>query len=144
MAERPALHLPCSSCEQDEFYDPSSNRWRYTFSTAAYDSWILWKDALPANHLLWPMLERADFLRIKRLAERLHQIHQVIGGESRLGDSPWVFRSWWQPGGDGGSCVFYMREVATDSFLAAARRISHKTKLVVEPLDDPWIRATLG
>lgn len=150
MAEgRQHLHrfnLPYSGCHEDELFDPSTGRWRYAFSTIAYDSWLTWRHALPKDCATWSALTKDAALRIKALAERLHMIHIELDDRRSLGESPWRISAWWQPGSPGDSCTFVLDGFPASAVVGAERRIHGRARLDLEPLgpgENPWICARL-
>lgn len=103
-------HLPYASDDDDEFLHPEEG-WLLIDRTIVFDSWILWRHALPRGRSQRARLDGRVAALITALAERIHALHQQLPGYCDLGDSPFLFSRWWEPGGDdewgsGGSCIF--------------------------------------
>lgn len=117
-------HLPYAFNDDDEFQHPSEG-WLLIDRTIVFDSWILWRHALPIDRPGRMMLHARAATLITALAERLHTIHLRMPGYGDLGDTPFVFNRWWNPhsddeSSDGSCCVFRIKgqtsEAITNAF----------------------------
>lgn len=117
-------HLPYAFDDDDEFEHPTEG-WLLLDRTIAFDSWILWRHALPPDRGGRSRLREPAAALITALAERLHAIHQRLPGYASLDDSPFVFPRWWDPDpgsewSSGGHCLFRIEGHSGDVVLAAA------------------------
>ena len=67
------------------------------YRTIIFDSWLLWKHALPPSPAAHAELNELRTQGIGCLAEQLHQVHQTMPGYRMLNDTPFRFRRWWDP-----------------------------------------------
>jgi len=117
-------HLPYAQDDDDEFRHPTEG-WLLLDRTIAFDSWISWRHALPADRNGRTLLHESAAALIRALAERLHAIHQRLPGYADLDDSPFVFPRWWDPDPEsewhsGGRCLFRVEGHSADAILTAA------------------------
>lgn len=140
-------HLPYAFHDDDEFCHPTDG-WLLLDRTIVFDSWILWRHALPLDRRGRSLLHAEAAALITALAERLHAIHLRMPGYNSLDDTPFVFTRWWNPHSEdeasnsGSSCVFRIKDqpcgAITEAFLVA--RPDH---LTLTPLPGNAMKAEL-
>lgn len=107
------LHLPWSESPDDEFLAPDG-QWYSVFRAVVFDSWLLWRDALPPGQELRSQLGWDAYREITQLARHLHLFHQSMPDYRGLTVPPFHVTRWWDPSdGDeewnsGRSCLFRM------------------------------------
>lgn len=72
-------HLPYASSDDDEFFHPTEG-WLLVDRTIAFDSWIVWRHALPRDRQGRAMLHEEPARLIQALAEGLDAVHQKVPG----------------------------------------------------------------
>lgn len=117
-------HLSYASSDDDEFLHPTEG-WLLVDRTIAFDSWIVWRHALPRDRQGRAMLHKEPARLIQALAEGLDAVHQKVPGYSSLGESPFVFLRWWEPRdnddwAEGARCCFYLQGTSNQAMLDAA------------------------
>lgn len=90
------FNVPYSESPSDEFQAPNGV-WYSTLRAITFDSWLLWRHALPDDISLWPQLTQPVFESIEALGLRIHQLHQLLPNYRRLSDSPFCVSIWWDP-----------------------------------------------
>lgn len=94
-------NCPASFGPNEEFLTPDG-QWFSVFRAVAYDSWLLWRHALPDNPNHWPLLNQEAFETIGVLGQRIHDLHQTCPDYRRLSDTPFTVSRWWDPLDDDG------------------------------------------
>lgn len=131
-------HLPYAYDDDDEFQHPVEG-WLLIDRTIVFDSWILWRHALPPDRLGRSALDAETAALITALAEQLHAVHLRMPGYSALADTPFVFTRWWDPdSGDegfrnGSSCVFRIKEQSIQTLVEAVN-VAAPGNLTLTPL----------
>ncbi len=74
-----------------------SGRPLLTLRAIVFDGWLLWKDALPMDVELWPLLDQPVVDRITALAKALHAVFDDTPASRLLDDSPYNVARWWDP-----------------------------------------------
>ena len=86
--------------------DPASHfqapdgRWYLLWRAVSYDSWLVWRDALPDSHQQRQRLDQRCYDTIVQLGRAIHEIHLRLPEYRRLGDSPFRVGRWWDPDGE--------------------------------------------
>lgn len=140
-------HLSYAFDDDDEFEHPTEG-WLLLCRAIAFDSWVLWRHALPADRDGREMLNEPTATRIACLAERIHAVHQQMPGYSHLADTPFSFSRWWDPRAPGewalgGRCSFGIRDQDTEDVLIAFRRAAEGGAFSVLPLANGHIELEL-
>lgn len=140
-------HLGCAFDDDDEFKHPTEG-WLLLCRAIAYDGWLSWRHALPANRDDRELLDGPIAARIKLLAERIHGVHQQMPGYQSLDDTPFSFSRWWNPGaegewGRGGRCSFGIRGQDPERVLIAFRQAAEAGAFSVLPLPNGHIELEL-
>lgn len=140
-------HLPYAFDDDDEFFHPAEG-WLLIDRTIVFDSWILWRHALPITRWGRSRLDDRVVALITALAERIHAFHQQLPGYSSLDDTPFVFSRWWDPVGEGewgrgGSCVFRIDGHTNRRVLDAFRSTPGMNHLELTELSGDRFRARL-
>lgn len=141
------LHLPYSDRPEDEFLYPNG-QWMYAFRALVTDSWLLWRDALPANPASRALLSAPQVTWIEVLGDALHRIHQTLPGYAQLEDSPFEVRRWLDPHDsgtpwhEGRRCHLRLDGVKPERFLAGAKGVVGPRWLNARELEGGWIEAT--
>lgn len=140
-------HVPYSESLSDEFRTPTGE-WYATLRAIAFDSWLLWKHALPDDHLLWPSLSQEAFSNIESLGKRIHNLHQLFPDYRRLCDTPFKVSRWWDPTDDSGEWICGARVLLRVNGYTA-REIEQeiparlKGQLHIQPRSVHWVEITL-
>ena len=90
------MHLPWSQSPSDEFLAPDG-QWYSIFRAVVFDSWMLWKDALPPELELRALLDQEAYDGITSLGRKLHALHHRLPDYRRLSTSPFNVTAWWDP-----------------------------------------------
>lgn len=107
------FHLPWSESADDEFLAPDGE-WYSVFRSVVFDSWLIWRDALPPGDDLRQQLNIDIYQEITKLARQLHLFHQTMPTYRGLTISPFHVTRWWDPSdtddqwNTGRSCLFHM------------------------------------
>jgi len=107
------FHVPWSESPEDEFLAPDG-QWYSVFRAVVFDSWLLWRDALPAEQDLRQQLTWDPYQEIMQLGRQLHLFHQTMPTYRGLTVSPFHVTRWWDPSdsdeqwNSGRSCLFHM------------------------------------
>lgn len=140
------LHLPYSESPQDEFQG-ADGQWYSIYRAISFDSWLLWKHALPDDLALRRLLTAEVEATIRRLADALHAAHQHFPDYKRLLDSPFQISHWWDPTDDsgawstGGRLLCRVQDYSAPALEAEIKRRSRSLRLVVRSLH--WIEISL-
>lgn len=142
-----SYHVPYSESPRDEFQTPSG-AWYSTFRAIAFDSWLLWKHALPEDIQLWSQMTQPVFETIEVLGQRIHNLHQLLPDYKRLSDSPFRVSMWWDPTDDSGDWnrgdrvqLKLLGYTAHDIERELPSR--HRNQLRILPLSRNWIEISL-
>ena len=139
------MKLPFSKNELDEFCTPDG-QWFYTFRSIAYDSWIVWHDALPPTLEERAGLDVEIYCNICALAASLHSFHTSAPDYRTLSDSPFQITRWWDPAdrderwSKGRACLFSMKDYTATDLI---RMVQKKTDLAVVPISKRYVEAYL-
>jgi hypothetical protein len=140
-------HVPYSESPNDEFQTPCGI-WYSTLRAITFDSWLLWRHALPEDELLWPQLSQSVFETIEALAQRIHHLHQAFPDYRRLADTPFHVSTWWDPSDPHGDWIYGDR-VQLKITGYTAREIEQeaqprlKGQLRILPLSKHWVEISL-
>ena len=69
------MHLPLSQSPSDEFLAPDAVVQHFA---VVFDSWMLWKDALPPELELRALLDQEAYDGITSLGRKLHALHHRL------------------------------------------------------------------
>jgi hypothetical protein len=131
-------HLPYASHDGDEFRHPVEG-WLLLCRTIVFDSWILWRHALPTDRSGQAMLDAETAALITALAEQLHAVHLRLPDYAGLDDTPFVFTRWWDPRSEdeafrnGSSCVFRIKGQSVQALVEAVNAAA-PSNLTLTPL----------
>jgi hypothetical protein len=138
-------HCPASFGPNEEFLAPTGE-WLSVFRAIAYDSWLLWRHALPDNPNHWPLLDAGTFETIGRLGQRIHNLHQTLPDYRRLNDTPFTVSRWWDPLDDqedwqlGGRCLLKINGYESRHIpIEAGGRFG----LTITPISAHWLEFAL-
>lgn len=141
------FNVPYSESPRDEFQTPGGV-WYSTLRAITFDSWLLWRHALPEDIALWPQLTQPVFDSIEALGLRIHQIHQLLPDYRRLSDSPFHVSIWWDPADTSGDWSLGDRAqlringyTASDIHNELTPRL--KASLQLRTLSKHWIEVSL-
>lgn len=140
-------HLPYSEAITDEFRTPTGE-WYATLRAISFDSWLLWRHALPEDHLLWPRLTLDVFETIQVLGQRIHNWHQLLPDYRRLSDTPFQVSCWWDPSDATGEWTRGDRVLLRLNGYTA-RDVQHeipnrlRNQLILQPLSTHWMQISL-
>lgn len=140
-------HLPYSESPADEFQSPSGE-WFCTLRAITFDSWLLWRHALPEDLYLWRELSHDVYTTIEALARRIHVMHQTFPDYKRLCDTPFVVSRWWDPTDDSGEWAYGDRVLLkikgyTARDVAQEMPSRLKEQLIMQPRSTNWIEFSL-
>jgi hypothetical protein len=116
------FHVPGSECAADEFQAPDG-AWFSIFRAIVFDSWLIWRDALPSEPELREQLDGSAYECVTALAKQLHLFHQSLPCYRGLTISPFHVSRWWDPTdtdqawNSGGSVLFYMDDYSAADLL---------------------------
>lgn len=138
-------HVAASFGPNEEFQVPDGG-WFSIFRAIAYDSWLIWRDALPEDPTLWRLLDQDQFQAIAALGKRIHSLHQLLPDYRRLSDSPFKVSRWWDPldieedWHAGGRCLLRVAGYDANQLpLDAAPKLG----LVARPVSQSWCEFSL-
>ena len=80
----------------DIFLVPTGQKF-LTIRAIIYDSWIMWKDALPCDKEHHSLLSHDVYNNIIELATRIHKLHQSLPTYKGTSETPFEFVLWWDP-----------------------------------------------
>lgn len=143
-------HLPYAFSDDDEFHHPVEG-WLLLDRTIVFDSWLLWRHAMPGPPRTQAQLGEDAAATITALAEQLHAVHQRMPGYAALDDTPFVFCRWWEPWDSSGwqsgdRCVFRVRGHGNEAITTAAKSLAGfpgQTCLRLAPVSGDWMGARL-
>lgn len=138
-------HLPYSESPSDEFCSPTGE-WLCTLRAITFDSWLLWRHALPEDLLLWPELTQPVFDSIVLLAQRIHNLHQLLPDYRRLADTPFQVSMWWDPTDDDFAAGDRVQlRIIGYTAREIEQEVPHRLKslLTILPLSTHWVEISL-
>jgi hypothetical protein len=131
-----AFFVPGSRCLADEF-QAADGQWYSAMRAVSFNSWLQWRDALPAEPAQRRRLTPAIQEAISSLGRHIDELHQRLGEYRRLGASPFRVGRWWDPDGeppwDSGRRILLRHE-----------RLSAQDLLVHRPPRCPLLTATIS
>jgi len=135
-----SLHLPFSMVPGDEFRLPTGVWWS-SWRAIVLDSWLMWRDALPASEEERGQLTPLVMRRIADLARRIHFAHQQMPDYRLLQESPFTVGRWWDPYDDdewdtGGRCLFKVEGYSADEVI---RYLSLRTQPNATRISSNWV-----
>ena len=116
------MHLPWSRSPEEEFLAPDGE-WYSIFRAVVFDSWMLWKDALPPELELRALLDQESYDGITSLARKMHALHHRLPDYRCLSKSPFNVTAWWDPENTdpewntGRSCLFTIDGYTSKEFI---------------------------
>lgn len=140
------FHVPWSESSEDEFLAPDG-QWYSVFRAVVFDSWLIWRDALPSEQDLRQQLTLDNFNEITRLARQLHLLHQAMPTYRGLTVSPFHVSRWWDPSdtdvqwNSGRSCLFHMDDYTASEL---CRLSVKRPELQLRSITKRYVEATLA
>ncbi len=140
------FHLPSSESSADEFQGPDGT-WLSVFRAVFFDSWLIWRDALPAEPHLREQLDDQVFQRVTALAKQLHLFHQSLPCYRGLTVSPFHVSRWWDPTdpdpawNSGRSVLFYMDDYSASDLV---RLCVKRPALSLRAVSQRFVEASLA
>ena len=139
------FHVPWSESPEDEFLAPDG-QWYSVFRAVVFDSWLIWRDALPPEQDLRQQLTWDAYNEITRLARQLHLLHQATPTYRGLTVSPFHVSRWWDPSdtdeqwSSGRSCLFHMDDYSAGEL---CRLCVKRPELQLRPITKRYVEASL-
>lgn len=139
------FHVPWSESPEDEFLAPDG-QWYSVFRAVVFDSWLLWKDALPSEQDLRQQLTWDAYQEIMQLGRQLHLFHQTMPTYRGLTVSPFHVTRWWDPSdsdeqwNSGRSCLFHMDGYSSSEL---CRLSAKRTGIQLRSITKRYVEATL-
>lgn len=139
------FHVPGSERPDDEFQAPDG-AWLSIFRAIVFDSWLIWRDALPTEPELRQRLDHDTFDCITSLAKQLHLFHQSLPCYRGLTVSPFHVTRWWDPDDSdeawtsGRSVLFYMDDYSSADII---RLCSKRPGLKLRAVSHRYVEASL-
>ena len=137
------MHLPWSRSPEEEFLAPDG-QWYSIFRAVVFDSWMLWKDALPPELELRALLDQESYDGITSLARKMHALHHRLPDYRCLSKSPFNVTAWWDPENTdpewntGRSCLFTIDGYTSKEFISY---LPDRTNLKLRAVTSHFIEA---